>query len=544
MTKKLKSGTPFVYDENDRVVGIRDPHTGTDTDLVTAVTSPGGGVVNSRRRPVLTTAQRSAGTMADLRTWMRPTHLPIVTPAEHHGMTPIVSGLLTISHDTTEREFSRSSIKYSFSGATRVSSVRLPLPAGIEIGVSGAKRKAAGAIHFRVKCSDWSKINRLYFGLTEDGGTAKAYTLVLINNAKSIYGVTDPAYAARWAGWRTFVMTSNNFIKAGDATPWGVESKYHDNIDGFTISAITTGAVDLWVNRVYSPDWPCGVITPIFDGWYSTARDVVLSKRWLDLKWGAGGSANKVSGEGIYPSYGDLKNLSDHGYDVFTHGHILSGSSPAPTTDTTTEEEFIPILAAQRRALLNAGVDPQGMRWAQWLQAGGRGTMDIVPILKSVGVNAGRSEGNDSEFGVHPWNVAYTGPTTLLGPASFVSGRGRFSRRYTAGYSSSSGENYFAERGDPVHLTCRETVTYTAKAHQFMTMYDHEVTDVLPIGMNVNIKAMQDRMDHMEAEERAGNLLILNPTGGEELTYWREGEWFVRWDGECVYRHDPTTIAF
>ena len=25
-----------MYDENDRVVGIRDPHTGTDTDLVTA----------------------------------------------------------------------------------------------------------------------------------------------------------------------------------------------------------------------------------------------------------------------------------------------------------------------------------------------------------------------------------------------------------------------------------------------------------------------------------------------------------------------------
>ncbi len=44
MTKKLKSGTPFVYDENDRVVGIRDPHTGTDTDLVTATTSPGGGI--------------------------------------------------------------------------------------------------------------------------------------------------------------------------------------------------------------------------------------------------------------------------------------------------------------------------------------------------------------------------------------------------------------------------------------------------------------------------------------------------------------------
>lgn len=44
MTKKLKSGTPFVYDENDRVVGIRDPHTGTDTDLVTALTRPDGGI--------------------------------------------------------------------------------------------------------------------------------------------------------------------------------------------------------------------------------------------------------------------------------------------------------------------------------------------------------------------------------------------------------------------------------------------------------------------------------------------------------------------
>ena len=51
MTKKLKSGTPFVYDENDRVVGIRDPHTGTDTDLVTAVMGPGGGLDFLRAQP-------------------------------------------------------------------------------------------------------------------------------------------------------------------------------------------------------------------------------------------------------------------------------------------------------------------------------------------------------------------------------------------------------------------------------------------------------------------------------------------------------------
>jgi hypothetical protein len=59
MTKKLKSGTPFVYDENDRVVGIRDPHTGTDTDLVTAVTGPGG-VVGIMQLVSLTQAQYDA----------------------------------------------------------------------------------------------------------------------------------------------------------------------------------------------------------------------------------------------------------------------------------------------------------------------------------------------------------------------------------------------------------------------------------------------------------------------------------------------------
>ena len=69
MTKKLKSGTPFVYDENDRVVGIRDPHTGTDTDLVTAATSPGGGNrIPGRYDPMVTRPRYPAGyTKAPLR---------------------------------------------------------------------------------------------------------------------------------------------------------------------------------------------------------------------------------------------------------------------------------------------------------------------------------------------------------------------------------------------------------------------------------------------------------------------------------------------
>ena len=46
-----------------------------------------------------------------------------------------------------------------------------------------------------------------------------------------------------------------------------------------------------------------------------------------------------------------------------------------------------------------------------------------------------------------------------------------------------------------------------------------------------------------DAVER-GELLVLNPTMVEYLTYWRPDDVYVRWDGEWVYRNDPTRIAF
>ena len=68
MTKKLKSGTPFVYDENDRVVGIRDPHTGTDTDLVTAGPGVGGG---QTRLPRESAGRRAWRSCANGAVWLR-----------------------------------------------------------------------------------------------------------------------------------------------------------------------------------------------------------------------------------------------------------------------------------------------------------------------------------------------------------------------------------------------------------------------------------------------------------------------------------------
>ena len=169
--------------------------------------------------------------------------------------------------------------------------------------------------------------------------------------------------------------------------------------------------------------------------------------------------------------------------------------------------------------------------------------MDIVKVLKNQGINAGRGEPNDSEFGCNPQNTTYISETTVVGPTTFVSARGRFSRQYAGGHLSGANVDYFAARTDPKVLTIREGLEYTAMTTQVLSMFDHEIMDN-PTQFDVATVQMQNRIAHMEELERAGKIMILNPTDLEELTYWRPGEVFVRWDGEWVYRHDPTKIAF
>ena len=95
MTKKLKSGTPFVYDENDRVVGIRDPHTGTDTDLVTATRGPGGGSGLSAGEPLELRAYTSLvdprGSLSGTAAVFRPTVVAAVAQSVAAGV-PILGG--------------------------------------------------------------------------------------------------------------------------------------------------------------------------------------------------------------------------------------------------------------------------------------------------------------------------------------------------------------------------------------------------------------------------------------------------------------------
>ena len=517
-------------------------------DAVRYTTGPGGGIASRRRGTIVSSSSgRPTGLPRDrlieLMSWMRPTHLPILQPQEHIGMTPITSGVLTVSHDPTMGEFSGSSIKLAFSGAGTVSA-RIPLPAPIEQGVSTRPRRAAGAVHYRLRCSDWSKITRLYISLAQDGGSTNYWLGNLINAGESQYGMHDAAYSARWNNvWRTLVLQSKHFTKQGAATAWGREERYFENIDGVVISAISTDAVDLWIDRIYSPDWPCAVITPIFDGWYASARNAAVND-YLPRGWGCGGSANTVEFGGIYPTYADLRTMSDYGFDVFCHGHQLSGASASTMGTSVSEPTFAPIIAAQRRAMLGAGLDPIGMRWHQWLGNLGYGAFDVAAHLRTHGIDASRGDTVDGEFGINPANAAALVNSSLFGDGSWVSRRGRFNRAYLASYFNvAQGAAYDAAATDPTKPTLASETDYVCKTGQIITSYDHQILDS-PSSVDVSVGFHRARVADWDARVRAGDLMILNPTMVEMLTYWRPDDVYVRWDGEWVYRNDPTRIAF
>lgn len=514
-------------------------------DAVRYTTGPGGG--NRNRGTVVRAGDvvsgLPAGRLQELLSWMRPTHLPILQPQEHIGMTPIVSGVMTVSHDPTVGDFSGSSIKLAFSGAGTVSA-RLPLPAAVEQGVSTRPRRAAGAVHYRMMCDDWSKVTRLYISLAEDGGSTNYWLGNLINAGESNFGMHDAAYSARWNNvWRTLVLQSKLFTKQGAAPDWGKSSRYYDGIDGIVIVAISTAAVNIWIDRIYSPDWPCAVITPIFDGWYASARNAAVND-YLPRGWGCGGSANTVEFGGIYPTYSDLRTMSDYGFDVFCHGHQLSGASAATMGASVSEQTFAPILSAQRRAILGAGVARQGMRWHQWLGNLGYGAFDVAAHLRTHGVDASRADTVDGEFGVNPENTAALINSSLIGEGAWVSRRGRFNRSYLASYHNiAQGAAYDATAVNPAKPTLASETDYVCKTGQVITNYDHQIL-ASPSNADVSIDFHRARVSDWESREKAGELMILNPTMVELLTYWRPDDVYVRWDGEWVYRHDPTRIAF
>lgn len=516
-------------------------------NYVSFETSPGGG--NRKRGTVVTTGNGfsglPAGRLQELLSWVKPVHLPILDPAQFVGMTPITSGAMTISHVAGAGDFSYGAVRLATSGAVTNLSALLPItdkPAGTFDGL----HKAAATVHVRLKCSDWSKITRLYVSFCQNGGSTDRQLLSIVGDPKTVFGGTDPLFADRWNGvYRTVVVPAAKAIKVGAPANWGEASRYLDSITGVFFTVTSTAAVTIDIDRIYSPDWPVGVVVPIFDGWYDTAREFAISE-FLPRGWGCGGSVVSGIPTGESPGESHLRELADCGFDVYAHGHDLAAELPAPIGAGTTADGFAKILARQSMLTRRLNGNTTGAMWHQWYQnsSGYNGT-DMAGVLKRFGINACRHPCSDAEFGYDPYRSDYVASTnSVIGWWAWVPQQGRFNRPSIAAYNNVAvGADYAATGLSGTSRTLMQIVDHVAQSGLPVHAYNHRIVESPTTG-NVTPKFARDWVAHMDELEKQGKILVLNPTTLEQLTYWRPGETFMRWDGEWVYRHDPSKIAF
>ena len=384
----------FLRVRGDQIVGLED-HKGNLLGMPVTSTTSSSGELGKLRRGTSTAIGQGRGYIGadrlnDLLSWLIPTNIPVLDPNRFYGMTPLTSGVMTVSHNPASGEFPGSSLKIDMSGAglaARYPNIPTTIDVGTagnpvvssEVGVRDQPTRAGGHIYMRIKVSDWSKVLSMTVDFLQGGGsTNKRRWAVVVKSTSggtrgvTQFGATDPFYASAWNDkWRTVMADSTEMGAAGSPAPWGYDAKYFE-VTGFGFTVETSGPVTIEIARIYSPEWPCAIITPIFDGWYKTAREHVQTN-YLSRGWGCGGSANMVDGLGENPGYADLKLMSDLGFDVFEHGHKFNGSgAPSGMTYDVVgntaadlligEAAYRQVLAAQRRAILAAGVGLRGMR--------------------------------------------------------------------------------------------------------------------------------------------------------------------------------------
>lgn len=493
-----------------------------------------------------------------------PTHIPVLSPERHVSMGSIVSGSLTATYDAATSERGRGSIKLARAGSTTSATVTIPFTAGAEYPSTAFK--IGSRVHVRVRCDDWTQIQRLYIGFYKPGDVNSYQYFKVIEANVSPEGCTATAASAVWNNqWRTLVFHSDKKpAVVGTAVTWDRTARYYD-AGGvvFTVNQVNAGTpVNLWIDRIYSPDWPVGFCTVIGDGAYQSFINTAVAA-FNARGWKLGVSGNRVdgttSGVTTYPSLTTLATLAAQGHDVFQHGHYLSGATPIPLDGTAgqTEAAVLNVLALQQAAIRGAlgGKGALGTRWMQWLTNAGRynGGADMAGLVKDLGIQAGRADCSDAEYGIDPWGSKYT--TFFNSPYSesgarmcgWVPPRGRFNRPYTeftirpsGGAETPTTRDTYAGNG------LQQGLEYAASCGDGLIAYTHNIVaydGTNPVTNDSGTLQWRDFLADLDAKVAAGSILVLSPTQLESLTYWRKGDVYVRWDGEWVNRYDGS-IAF
>ncbi len=154
----------------------------------------------------------------------------------------------------------------------------------------------------------------------------------------------------------------------------------------------------------------------------------------------------------------------------------------------------------------------------------------MAAILRRNGIDAARGNTSDAEWGVAPQDETLTFGVRDEQYESWLPVRGRYNRRPMAAYTNvPQGGGYNHAGVNPALPTLMRRIEFAATAGQPVQPYNHEISDN-PGPYDISTAFGRDWIAHMDELERAGKIIVTNPTTLEYLTFWRPGETFMRWD--------------
>lgn len=512
---------------------------------------------------------------------MLPRHHPVLIPdqiniATAHANAQAANINVSVTLVSTSNEFCAQSIRITVAAAVASDATfRIPLPTDL----FGRKPRIYTRLHTRIKVSDWSLLTRFYISPAEQAGTSHRYIFPVMETS----GVTGEqgqvsGFSSAWNGvWRTIQNEGYRKTAVGSPKSWLTDANLTPTYetDGIVITLRATAAVTIEINRMYSPEWDAGVYTVVGDGAYDTFQSNVIAA-FNERKWKCGVSVFKLSGDGQYPdnyrgfpTSAQLRAISEAGHDVvphislpngsYNHGELTIGVANAgsPATDAQIRQAMAAHLA---RCTQLFGSTPAALQYGQALQNNAKtATADTASLLKPYGLAHGRGPFTDSEFGCDPWhssmssNASYRNPESGLDKAimaGWIPKRGRWGWGYEQAWFSNVTVDDETDRlrrdtysGYVMELAVRRAAAFGDGVFS----YNHYVEafgvpnrtgsgNPEPSVFNSGLNFWRDHLADLDARHAAGDLVIVSPSQKHLLTYGRDGEIYLRWDGEWVSR--------
>ena len=472
-------------------------------------------------------------TMADLLEIYRlPSHRPLAESSlmDLGAATSSAAGV-TFAYVPASDEFGGSAVRIAVPAGVTNAQINIPVKP-----VLGGWTKALPEVVWRLKVDNWANADILYAKLGNTAMTKYYYWVLCSNSAggDSRFGAKLGPFPGKWDGqFRSMrVNTYSGLASAGAPAPWGEYApEFEVQAVGFTVST-TTQPLVIELNRVYSPEWEIGAVCKISDGGYQTFHDTIF-KFFKDRGW-PGYVSRLAASNPEYIVDAQWRDFVAAGWDVGSH----TSDGLNPLTAATTPDQIVGFLAAFRRTAAMLKVQNPGMLWTQFLSNSGRSApgYDVAGLLKSCGLTGSRGIVCDAEYGIDPWDARFVRASTIAEPSGWVPKHGRWNR-----WPWATGWEATPEARDVYAGSGTEQVVRRADiGKQAALVYTHRVRDVDGAGNpavgNIGPNYCNDMLADLETRVRRGSLLPLSITQLEALTYAREGEVYLRWDGEWVSR--------